>query len=164
MPTGETGEICIQGYNLMTGYYKAALQDQSIDEDGWLHTGDLGYMDEDGYLCLSGRLKELIIRGGENIMPIQVESAMSELEMIDNVRVVGVPSTFFGEEVAACIKLKEGAVFDEALIREQLSSKLARFKIPAYIEVYDEFPLLGSGKIDTVTLKADVIGRLKNRT
>ncbi len=164
MPWGETGEICIQGYNMMTGYYKAALQDQSIDADGWLHTGDLGYLDEDGYLCLSGRLKELIIRGGENIMPIQVESAMSELDVIDNVRVVGVPSTFFGEEVAACIKLKEGAVFDETLIREQLSSKLARFKMPTYIEVYDEFPLLGSGKIDTVALKADVIGRLKKRT
>lgn len=160
LPAGETGEICIQGYNLMTGYYKAALQDQSIDENGWLHTGDLGYLNDEGYLCLAGRLKELIIRGGENIMPIQVESALSELDEIDNVRVVGVPSEFFGEEVAACIKLKEGAVFDEAGIREKLESKLARFKIPTYIEVYDEFPMLGSGKIDTMTLKADLIRRL----
>ncbi|MBQ9333710.1 MAG: AMP-binding protein [Lachnospiraceae bacterium] len=161
--TGEDGEICIQGYNMMTGYYKAALQDQSIDDEGWLHTGDLGHMNDDGYLCLSGRLKELIIRGGENIMPIQVESAFSEIEEIDNVRVIGVPSEFFGEEVAACIKLKAGATYDEGSIREKLAAKLARFKIPAYIEVYDELPMLGTGKIDTVTLKADLIKRLKDR-
>ncbi len=161
--TGEDGEICIQGYNMMTGYYKAALQDQSIDDEGWLHTGDLGHMNDDGYLCLSGRLKELIIRGGENIMPIQVESAFSEIEEIDNVRVIGVPSEFFGEEVAACIKLKAGATYDEGSVREKLAAKLARFKIPAYIEVYDELPMLGTGKIDTVTLKADLIKRLKDR-
>ena len=161
--TGEDGEICIRGYNMMTGYYKAALQDQSIDDEGWLHTGDLGHMNDDGYLCLSGRLKELIIRGGENIMPIQVESAFSEIEEIDNVRVIGVPSEFFGEEVAACIKLKAGATYDEGSVREKLAAKLARFKIPAYIEVYDEFPMLGTGKIDTVTLKADLIKRLKDR-
>lgn len=161
--TGEDGEICIRGYNMMTGYYKAALQDQSIDDEGWLHTGDLGHMNDDGYLCLSGRLKELIIRGGENIMPIQVESAFSEIEEIDNVKVIGVPSEFFGEEVAACIKLKAGATYDEGSVREKLAAKLARFKIPAYIEVYDELPMLGTGKIDTVTLKADLIKRLKDR-
>jgi len=163
VPEGKDGEICIQGYNLMTGYYKVALDDQSIDLNGWLHTGDLGHIAADGYLCLSGRLKELIIRGGENIMPIQVENALSELDIIDNVRVVGVPSEFFGEEVAACIKLKSGATFDEESVRKQLSPKLGRFKIPSYFEIYEEFPMLGSGKIDTVKLKADVINRLNGR-
>lgn len=160
---GIEGEICIQGYNLMTGYYKVALDDQSIDLDGWLHTGDLGFMDDEGYLHLSGRIKELIIRGGENIMPIQVESAFSELDMIDNVKVLGVPSEFFGEEVAACIKLKSGMIYNEQALRNQLSKKLAKFKMPTYIEVYDDFPMLGSGKIDSVTLKADLIRRLKER-
>lgn len=163
VPEGADGEICIQGYNLMTGYYKVALDDQSIDLNGWLHTGDLGHLTEDGYLCLSGRLKELIIRGGENIMPIQVENALSELDVVDNVRVMGVPSEFFGEEVAACIKLKSGATFDVEAIRKQLETKLARFKIPSHFELYDELPLLGSGKIDMVRLKADLLNRLNGR-
>ena len=159
-PTGVSGEILVQGFNLMTGYYKVALEDQSIDEEGWLHTGDLGFMDEDGYLHLSGRLKELIIRGGENIMPGEVEAAISALDEIDNVKVIGVPSEFYGEEVCACIKLKNGEFFDEDAIKTALRDKLAKFKIPSRFVVYDEFPMLGTGKIDTVALKKDAIERL----
>lgn len=162
--TGESGEILVQGFNLMTGYYKVALDSQSIDEEGWLHTGDLGYMDEEGYLHLSGRLKELIIRGGENIMPGEVESAISELAIVDNVKVIGIPSEFFGEEVGACIKLKEGAAFDEEAVRMELAARLAKFKIPSHFLIYDEFPMLGSGKIDAVNLKKDALGKLFGRS
>lgn len=158
---GEQGEILVQGYNLMMGYYKLSPDDQSIDEEGWLHTGDLGYLTTDGYLCLSGRLKELIIRGGENIMPGEVESVLSSLDGVNMVKVFGVPSDFFGEEVGACIKMQEGAVFNEEEIRRELSQKLAKFKLPAYFVVYDDFPLLGSGKIDAVTLKKDMLAKLE---
>lgn len=157
---GSSGEILIRGFNLMIGYYKLPLDDQSMDEDGWLHTGDLGYFDEEGYLHLSGRLKELIIRGGENIMPAEIESAISEIDAVENVKVLGVPSDFFGEEVGACLKMKDGEVFDEEAIKQALSTKIAKFKIPKYYVIYDEFPLLGSGKIDSVTLKKDMLRKL----
>ena len=160
-PTGVSGEILVQGFNLMIGYYKVPIDQQSIDDEGWLHTGDLGYLDEEGYLRLSGRLKELIIRGGENIMPGEIESAISELEEVDNVKVIGVPSEFFGEEVGACIKLKDGASFDENDVKEKLKKSLAKFKIPSYFVIYDEFPMLGTGKIDGVTLKADAIKKIQ---
>ena len=160
LPTGESGEILVQGFNLMTGYYKLALADQAIDDEGWLHTGDMGYIDEMGYLCLSGRFKELIIRGGENIMPQEVEAAISELEIIDNVKVIGVPSDFFGEEVAACIKLKDGASFDEAAVKAELLKRLAKYKVPSFFIVYDRLPMLGSGKIDGVALKKDALEKL----
>ena len=159
-PTGESGEILVQGFNLMTGYYKLRLEDQAIDDEGWLHTGDMGYIDDQGYLCLSGRFKELIIRGGENIMPQEVEAAISALEVIDNVKVIGVPSDFFGEEVAACVKLKDGATFDEAAVRTELLKSLAKYKVPSYFIVYDQLPMLGSGKIDGVTLKKDALQRV----
>ena len=160
---GESGEILVQGFNLMIGYYKVPLDQQSIDDEGWLHTGDIGCLDEEGYLRLSGRLKELIIRGGENIMPGEVEAAISELEIVDNVKVFGVPSEFFGEEVGACIKLKDGAAFDEESMKAELKKRLAKFKIPAYFVIYDEFPMLGTGKIDGVALKADAIRRIDGK-
>lgn len=159
-PTGESGEILVQGFNLMTGYYKLSLDDQAIDDEGWLHTGDMGYIDAQGYLCLSGRFKELIIRGGENIMPQEVEAAISTLTIIDNVKVIGVPSDFFGEEVAACVKLKDGATFDEAAVRAELLKSLAKYKVPSYFIVYDKLPMLGSGKIDGVTLKKDAVQKV----
>ena len=162
-PSGVSGEVLVQGFNQMTGYYKVDLDKQSIDIEGWLHTGDLGFIDEEGYLHLSGRLKELIIRGGENIMPGEVESAISELDIIDNVKVIGVPSDFFGEEVGACIKLKDGAAWDEGAVKQALSKSLEKFKIPAYYVIYDEFPMLGTGKIDGVTLKADALKKIAER-
>ena len=158
--SGKSGEILVRGFNMMVGYYKVPLEDQAIDEEGWLHTGDLGYMNEDGYLCLSGRIKELIIRGGENIMPGEIEEAITRIDGVHSVKVIGVPSEFFGEEVAACIVMEYGAKFDKDEMRALLAKSLAKFKIPAYYILYDEFPTLGSGKIDTVTLKKDALNRL----
>ena len=158
--TGVSGEIHVQGYNLMAGYYKVAPDQQAIDEEGFLRTGDLGFLDEEGYLHLSGRLKELIIRGGENIMPIEIETAVSSIPEIEMVRVFGVPDAFFGEEVCACIKMKDNNEFDEEHIRGVLAGKLSKFKIPKYILCYDALPMLGSGKIDTVELKKEVVSKL----
>ncbi len=152
---GETGEILLQGYNLMTGYYKAGLDSQSIDQDGWLHTGDLGFLREDGYLHLDGRLKELIIRGGENIMPQDVAQAVSTLPNVADVKVVGVPSDFYGEEVAACLYLEPGTDFDEAGARALLSEKLADFKMPKYFFIFSEFPKLSNGKLDSLAIAAE---------
>ena len=160
LDVGRTGEILVQGFNLMSGYYKVPVEDQAIDRDGWLHTGDLGHMTADGYLCISGRLKDLIIRGGENIMPGEVESVISELPMVDNVKVIGVPSDFYGEEVGACLVLKEGCTFDEQAMKEAIEKKLARYKVPSRYIIYDSFPMLGTGKIDTVTLRKNAIARI----
>lgn len=156
---GKIGEIVVRGDNLMTAYYKIGIEDQALGGDGWLHTGDLGYLRDDGYLCLTGRLKELIIRGGENIYPNEIASAISKLPCIEDVKVVGVPSDFYGEEVCACIKLKEGAAFDEGDAKKSLEDSLAKFKIPSFFVIYDVFPLLGSGKVDMVSLRKDAIGR-----
>lgn len=152
---GETGEILLQGYNLMTGYYKTDLDSQAIDQDGWLHTGDLGYLRQDGYLHLDGRLKELIIRGGENIMPQDVAQAVSTLPGVADVKVVGVPSDFYGEEVAACLYLEPGAVFNENEARKLLSERLAAFKMPTYFFIFNEFPKLSNGKLDSLAIAAE---------
>ena len=139
--------------------YKLAPDAQAIDAQGWLHTGDLGALDDDGYLRLTGRIKELIIRGGENIFPAEVEAAISEQETIADVKVFGVPNDFWGEVACACLKLKSAA-FDENEIRAYLSAHLSKYKIPEYFLIYDEFPLLGSGKIDSVALKKNAVARI----
>ena len=158
------GEILVQGFNLMTCYYKLDAADQSIDEDGWLHTGDLGALQDDGYLRLTGRIKELIIRGGENIMPGEVEAAISKSDIVANVKVLGLPDKFFGETVCACIKLKDGKTFDEDAFRETLKADLAKFKIPSRFVIVDKFPMLASGKIDAVTLKRFVAENFSERS
>ncbi|MCR5748054.1 MAG: AMP-binding protein [Lachnospiraceae bacterium] len=153
--TGESGEIFIQGFNLMTGYYKVPIDEQAIDHEGWLHTGDMGYLDKDGYLVMTGRYKELIIRGGENIMPNEVADAVSSLPGIEDAKVVGVKSDFFGEEVCACIKLTKGTEFNEADAKAELKNIIAKYKIPSRFLIYNEFPLLANGKVDMVTLKKE---------
>lgn len=158
---GTTGEIQVRGYNLMTCYYKADMDTQSFDGDGWLHTGDLGYLVDDGYLYFVGRSKELIIRGGENIVPNEIASAISQNEDIADVKVVGVPDEFWGEIVAAAVLMKEGKTFEEEEMRSELKQRLARFKMPAHFIVYDKFPMLANGKVDSVTLKNDVVCKCK---
>lgn len=159
----ESGEICLRGSFMMLCYYKLGLENQAIDEDGWLHTGDLGYLDQEGYVHLSGRSKEIIIRGGENIIPNEIATAISEHEGIGDVKVLGVPDDFFGETVAAALLIKDGYTFNEAEMREFLRTRLAKYKIPAYFEVYDNFPYLASGKVDAITLKKDFIQRIEEK-
>lgn len=158
----ESGEICLRGSFMMLCYYKLSLDNQAVDADGWLHTGDLGYLDEEGYVHLSGRSKEIIIRGGENIIPNEIATAISEHDAIADVKVLGVPDDFFGEAVAAAMLIRDGYTFDEAEMREFLKTRLAKYKIPAYFEVFDEFPYLASGKVDGITLKKLYLARIED--
>ena len=153
----ETGEILLKGYNMMVCYYKLELERQDFNDEGWLCTGDLGYMDEDGYVHLVGRKKEIIIRGGENIIPNEIASAISEHEDIADVKVLGLPDPFYGEIVAAALILKNGAKFQEERMRAFLADRIARYKVPSHFVVYDAFPSFSTGKVNMLELKKDMV-------
>ena len=157
---GESGEIFIRSKEMIVCYYRLPIEKQPLDDEGWLATGDLGVILPDGYLKLVGRAKDLIIRGGENISPGEIADEVVKLPGVADVKVLGVPHEVLGEEVAAAILLKDGATFDEAAAKATLASKLAKYKVPAYFVVMDRFPLLGSGKIDAITLKKEVLAKL----
>jgi len=162
LPAGEIGEVVARGENLMNGYAGLARDQQPIDENGWLHTGDLGYLDEAGFLHLSGRIKDVIIRGGENISPSEIEKALSQLDHIREVKVMGAPHPIYGESVEACVTTTNGgADFDPEKLKNQLRTMIARFKVPSHIFLYDRFPLNVNGKLDQRQLRADMLTRLK---
>lgn len=151
---GTPGEICTRGYLVMKGYYKMPeATRQAIDEEGWLHTGDIGTMDEEGNFRITGRLKDMIIRGGENIYPREIEEFLYTHPSVRDVQVVGVPDEKYGEEVCACVILREGeqATSDEMI--EYVRSGLSRFKAPRYVLLMDEFPMTASGKIQKFKLR-----------
>ena len=158
----ETGEICLRGCFMMLCYYKLPLENQAVDEEGWLHTGDLGFIDQEGYVHLAGRSKEIIIRGGENIIPNEIASAITEHEGVADAKVLGVPDDFFGEAVAAALVLKDGSSFNEDEMRDFLKTRLAKYKIPAYFELYKDFPHLSKGKVDMLNLKKDIVQRVES--
>ena len=160
---GQPGEIFIRSKEMIVCYYRLPIEKQPLDDEGWLATGDLGVILTDGYLKLVGRAKDLIIRGGENISPGEIADEVAQLPGVADVKVIGVPHEVLGEEVAAVIVLKEGASFDKEAARQTLSAKLAKYKVPAYFVIVDKFPLLGSGKIDAITLKKDVLSTLNMR-
>ena len=160
VPDGQPGEIFIRSKEMIVCYYRLPIENQPLDDEGWLATGDLGVILQDGYLKLVGRAKDLIIRGGENISPGEIADEVAKLPGVADVKVIGVPHEVLGEEVAAAIVLKEGGSFDEDAARQTLTAKLAKYKVPAYFVIIDKFPLLGSGKIDAITLKKDVLAKL----
>lgn len=160
----ETGEILLRGYNMMVCYYKLELDRQDFNDEGWLRTGDLGYIDEEGYVHLAGRKKEIIIRGGENIIPNEIASAISEHEAIADVKVLGLPDPFYGEIVAAALLLKDGADFQEEAMRTFLQTRIANYKIPAHFVVYDAFPSFSTGKINMLELKQDMMEKTGAKT
>jgi fatty-acyl-CoA synthase len=148
------GEICCRGYLIMKGYYKnPAATAEAIDENGFLHSGDLGIRDSQGNYRITGRIKDMIIRGGENIYPREVEEFLYHLEGVKDIQVAGIPSEKYGEEVGAFIILKEGATLDDITVKEFCRGKIARHKIPKYVFFVTEFPLTGSGKIQKFKLK-----------
>ncbi|MGA1845919.1 AMP-binding protein [Deferribacter abyssi] len=155
-PPNVAGELCARGYNVMKGYYKMEeATKQAIDSDGWLHTGDLALKTEDGYYVITGRIKDMIIRGGENIYPKEIEDFLYTYEVIEDVQIVGVPDKKYGEEVMAFIKIKEkyrGKITSED-IKEFCKGKIADYKIPKYIEFVDEYPMTASGKIQKFKLR-----------
>lgn len=151
---GEEGEMCNRGYNNMLGYYKDEKSTKEIlDDNGFLHTGDLGFKDKDGNFHITGRIKEMIIRGGENIYPSEIETFLDNMPEIQTVQVVGVPSEKYGESVGAFIELKKGCHLEESDVRDFCQGKIARYKIPKYIFFINEWPLTGSGKIQKFKLK-----------
>lgn len=153
-PQGEQGELCSKGFQVMKGYYKMPDRTaETIDDEGWLHSGDLAVATEEGYLKITGRLKDMIIRGGENIYPREIEEFFYTNEKISDVQVVGVPSEKFGEEVMACIKLKEGETATEEELREFCKGRIAHFKVPKYIVKVDDFPMTVTGKVQKFKLR-----------
>ena len=145
---GKQGEICCRGYNVMKGYYNMPeATAKAIDEDGWLHSGDLGVMDENGYIAITGRSKDMIIRGGENISPREIEEFIYQMDGVADVQVVGVPSKKFGEEVGAFVIKKAGYDFTEEDIRDFCRGKISRYKVPKYISFIKSYPMTASGKV-----------------
>ncbi|MBR3936664.1 MAG: AMP-binding protein [Bacteroidaceae bacterium] len=154
VPVGVQGEMCCKGFNVMKGYYKnPEATAEVIDENGYLHSGDLGVMDENGNYRITGRIKDMIIRGGENIYPREIEEFLYHLPGVRDVQVAGVPSKKYGEEVGAFIILDEGARLTEEEVRDWCRGKIARYKIPKYVFFVKEYPLTGSGKIQKFKLR-----------
>ncbi|MDR1335420.1 MAG: AMP-binding protein [Tannerella sp.] len=153
-PAGVQGEVCCRGYLVMKGYYKnPRATDEVIDPDGWLHSGDLGVRDGNGYYRITGRIKDMIIRGGENIYPREIEEFLYHLEGVRDVQVAAVPSGKYGEEVGAFIIREDGANLTEDIVKDFCRGKIARHKIPKYIFFVREFPMTGSGKIQKFKLR-----------
>ena len=148
LPAGVNGEFCSKGYNTMKGYYKMPeATAQAIDKDGWLHSGDLACRDENGNYRITGRLKDMIIRGGENIYPKEIEEFIYTHPKVKDVQVIGVPDKKYGEEALACIILKEGETLTEPEMRDFITGRLARHKVPKYIDFVDSFPMNAAGKV-----------------
>jgi len=159
---GQPGEFCTRGYSVMLGYWgdpeKTA---EAVDEDGWMHTGDLAVMREDGYCNIVGRIKDMVIRGGENIYPREIEEFLYTHPDIEDVQVIGVPDEKYGEELCAWVRMRDGAdPLDAARVREFSTGKLAHFKIPRYVMVVDEFPMTVTGKIRKVEMREEAARRL----
>jgi fatty-acyl-CoA synthase len=158
LPVGEQGEVCIRGYNVMRGYYaQPAETARAIDEAGWLHTGDLGTMDADGYIAITGRLKDMIIRGGENIYPAEIEAFYDEHPGIEQAAVFGVPHEKLGEEVCMWVHPRHGAALDADDLRAWAKGRIAHYKVPAHIWVVESFPMTVTGKIQKRKMNEAVV-------
>ncbi len=161
VPRGVSGEFCTRGYSVMLGYWNNEQQtNEAIDQARWMHTGDLATMDEEGYVNIVGRIKDMIIRGGENIYPREIEEFLYTHPDISDVQVIGVPDNKYGEIVVAWVKLKEGASSTEELLKEYCNGKIAHFKVPAHIKFTDSFPMTVTGKIRKVEMRAISIKEL----
>jgi fatty-acyl-CoA synthase len=162
LPPGKQGELCTRGYLVMKGYYKMPEETaRAIDADGWLHTGDLAVMDENGYCKITGRIKNMIIRGGENIYPREIEEFLYTNDKISDVQVYGVPDRKYGEQVMAALILKSGVTMTEEEVREFCKGKIANYKIPKYVRFVDSYPMTASGKIQKFKLREMAIRELQ---
>ncbi len=161
---GEVGEICSRGYNVMKGYYKMPDKTaEAIDEDGWLHSGDLVTYDKNGYYTVVGRIKDMIIRGGENIYPREIEEFYYTMPGIKDVQVVGIPDDKYGEIVGAFVILEEDADISEEDVRDFGLERIARYKVPKHVFFVDEFPLTASGKIQKFKMRDNAVEILKRK-
>ncbi|MDT4949640.1 MAG: fatty-acyl-CoA synthase, partial [Pseudonocardiales bacterium] len=163
VPFGEPGELCTRAYSVMIGYWDEPEKTAEVLRNGWMHTGDLAVMDGDGYLSIVGRIKDMVIRGGENVYPREIEEFLYTHPDIVDAQVIGVPDEKYGEELMVWVRLREGA--DELTaesLREFCSGKLAHYKIPRYVHVVDEFPMTVTGKVRKVEMRdrsVEILGR-----
>ena len=155
VPRGEAGEFCTRGYSVMLGYWDEPEKTrEAIDDDGWMHTGDLGVMDDEGYVRITGRIKDMVIRGGENIYPREIEEFLYTHPDIEDVQVVGVPDARYGEELCAWLRMRAGTEpLDAAAVRAYADGRLAHYKIPRYVMVVEEFPMTVTGKVRKVEMR-----------
>ncbi|WP_278976555.1 AMP-binding protein [Oligella urethralis] len=162
VPRGVSGELCTRGYSVMQGYWgEPELTAEVIDKARWMYTGDLAVMDEDGYCNIVGRIKDLVIRGGENLFPREIEEFLYTHPAIQDVQVVGVPDEVYGEELCAWIMLKENASLTEEEVKEFCAGQISRQKIPRYIRFAEEFPMTASGKIQKFKIREIMIEELE---
>jgi fatty-acyl-CoA synthase len=162
LPANTPGEFCSRGYNNMKGYYNMPeATAQALDKDGWIHSGDIAEVDENGYYRITGRIKDMIIRGGENIYPKEIEEFIYTHPAVKDVQVVGVPSRRYGEETLACVILKKGMSLTEDELKDFVSAHMARHKTPKYIWFMDQFPETASGKIQKYKLRETACEKYK---
>jgi fatty-acyl-CoA synthase len=158
VPRGASGELCTRGYSVMLGYWDEPERTaDAIDVAGWMHTGDLATMDDDGYVNIVGRIKDLIIRGGENVYPREIEEFLYTHPDIVDVQVVGVPDARYGEEVMAWVKARDGAELTTEAVRAFCEGRIAHFKVPRYVQVTDEFPMTVTGKVQKYKMREAAI-------
>ncbi|GAA2059532.1 AMP-binding protein [Catenulispora yoronensis] len=165
VPTGTPGELCTRGYSVMLGYWNEPERTaEPVDADGWMHTGDLAQMDSDGYVSIVGRIKDMVIRGGENVYPREVEEFLHKHPDIEDVQVIGVPDEKYGEELMAWIRLRPGAAaLDPEAVREFCQGRLAHYKIPRYVHLVDGFPMTVTGKVRKVEMREQAVEILTGR-
>jgi fatty-acyl-CoA synthase len=158
---GESGELCTRGYGVMSGYWNEPDRTaEAIDSDGWMHTGDLATMDAEGYVDIVGRIKDLVIRGGENIYPREVEEFLYGHPAVADVQVIGVPDARYGEELMACIITRDGVDLDADAVRAFCQGRIAHYKIPRYVKVVDSFPMTVTGKVQKFKMREDAVDEL----
>jgi fatty-acyl-CoA synthase len=161
VPRGATGEMCTRGYSVMLGYWDDPEQTSAaIDQARWMHTGDLAVMDEAGYLNIVGRIKDMIIRGGENVYPREIEEFLYSHPAIEDVQVIGVPDAKYGEEICAWVKLRPGQQLTEQELREFCTGQIAHFKIPRYLRITTDFPMTVTGKVQKFKMRDTSISEL----
>lgn len=154
VPIGRPGEVCFRGYHVMKGYFEMPEATRDVvDSDGWLHSGDLGVIDEDGYLRITGRLKEMVIRGGENIYPAEIEAHLMTHPEVSQAAVFGVADETFGEELGAWVQLANGATATPDEIRDYVRAGMAHFKVPRFVRIVDDFPMTVTGKIQKFRIR-----------
>ena len=164
VPSGEPGEVLFRGYSRMLGYWDDPDQSaEAIDADGWMHSGDLGTMDEDGYLRIVGRLKDMIIRGGENIYPREIEDALLQHPAVQDAHVFGIPDEYYGEVVCAWIRRQDNGI-DEEGVRAFCAASLARYKLPQHVRFVDEYPMTVTGKVQKYVMREQMMALLKENT
>jgi len=162
LPPGKQGELCTRGYLVMKGYYRMPEEtEKAIEKEQWLHTGDLAVMDENGYCKITGRIKNMIIRGGENIYPREIEEFLYTHPKISDIQIYGVPDRKYGEQVMAAIVLKKGIEMTESEVQEFCRGKIANYKIPKYVRFVESYPMTASGKIQKFKLREMAIRELQ---